>query len=80
MDGDMQKSFLSHYDDGELKKKAGLGKNELLQRIDSAINEEGFSYFGKPKLMVLFHDNKFSRNSAQKQTEKAVPSSEKSLA
>ena len=72
MDGDMQKSFLSHYDDGELKKKAGLGKNELLQRIDSAINEEGFSYFGKPKLMVLFHDNKFSRNSAQKQTEKAV--------
>ena len=72
IDGGMQKSFLSHYDDGELKKKAGIGKHELLEHIDSAIKDEGFSYFDKPKLMILFHDNKFSRNSAQKQTEKAV--------
>jgi dimethylsulfide dehydrogenase subunit alpha/complex iron-sulfur molybdoenzyme family reductase subunit alpha len=75
MDGEMWRSFNSHYSDEELKRKAGIDKKELLNQIDKAIKEEGFSYFGKPKLMLLFHDNRFSRNSAQKQTEKAILSS-----
>ena len=72
MDGEMWRSFNSHYSDEDLKKKAGIDKKGLLQQIDNAINKEGFSYFGKSKLMLLFHDNRFSRDSAQKQTEKAI--------
>lgn len=71
-DGDMWRSFVSHYEDAELKKKAGLSKKELLELIDAAVKKEGFAYFDKPKLMMLFHDNKFERNNAQKQTEKAL--------
>ena len=40
--------------------------------IDVAVKKEGFAYFDKPKVMLLFHDNKFERNNAQKQTEKAL--------
>jgi dimethylsulfide dehydrogenase subunit alpha/complex iron-sulfur molybdoenzyme family reductase subunit alpha len=72
MDGQMWKSFRSHYDDSELKSKTGLDKKELLELIDAGIKKEGFVYYDKPKLMILFHDNKFERNNAQKQTEKAV--------
>ncbi|MBI3600831.1 MAG: molybdopterin-dependent oxidoreductase, partial [Nitrospinae bacterium] len=72
MDGEMWRSFLSHYDDGELKAKAGIDKKGLLGQIDKAVKEEGFPYFGKPRLMFLFHDNRFSHDSAQKQTEKAI--------
>ncbi|MBI3355113.1 MAG: molybdopterin-dependent oxidoreductase [Nitrospirae bacterium] len=71
-DGEMWRSFLSHYDDMELKKKAGIDKKSLLGLIDSAVKKEGFAYFNKPKVMLLFHDNKFERNNAQKQTEKAL--------
>jgi dimethylsulfide dehydrogenase subunit alpha/complex iron-sulfur molybdoenzyme family reductase subunit alpha len=72
MDGQMWQSFQSHYDDRELKAKTGLDKSELLDLIDAGVKNEGFAYFDKPKLMILFHDNKFERNNAQKQTEKAV--------
>ncbi|MBI5043997.1 MAG: molybdopterin-dependent oxidoreductase [Nitrospirae bacterium] len=71
-DGEMWRSFLSHYDDKELKRRAGIDKKELLALIDAAIKKEGFAYFDKPKVMLLFHDNKFERNNAQKQTEKAL--------
>ncbi len=72
MQGEMWRSFESHYDDAELKRKVGLGKKELLELIENAVKKEGFAYFDKPKVMLLFHDNKFARNNAQKQTEKAV--------
>ena len=71
-DGEMWKSFISHYDDMELKKRAGIDKKGLLTLVDAAIKKEGFAYFNKPKAMLLFHDNKFERNNAQKQTEKAL--------
>ncbi len=72
MDGKMWKSFLSHYDEKELKNRSGVGKKELLKLIERAIKQEGFAYFGRPKVMMLFHDNKFGRNNAQKQTQSAV--------
>lgn len=68
-DGNMQKSFLSHYKDEELFEKAGVTKKELINLADDAVKKQGFAYYGKPKVMMLFHDNKFVRNSAQKQTE-----------
>ena len=71
-DGQMWQSFLSHYNDRELKDKTGLDKKDILELIDAGVKKEGFAYFDKPKLMILFHDNKFERNNAQKQTEKAV--------
>jgi dimethylsulfide dehydrogenase subunit alpha/complex iron-sulfur molybdoenzyme family reductase subunit alpha len=72
MDGEMWRSFNSHYNDADLKRKAGIDKEGILKQIDNAIKNEGFSYFGKSRLMILFHDNRFSRDSAQKQTEKAI--------
>ncbi len=72
MDGEMWRSFDIHYNDEELKRKVGLDKKELLELIKNAVEKEGFAYFGKPKVMLLFHDNKFARNNAQKQMEKAV--------
>lgn len=72
MDGEMWRGFLSHYDDAALKKNSGLSKKDLLGLIDAAVKKEGFAYFDKPKVMLLFHDNKFERNNAQKQTEKAL--------
>ncbi len=72
MDGEMWRSFESHYDDKELKSKVGVDKKELLDLIKNAVEKEGFAYFDKPKVMLLFHDNKFARNNAQKATEKRV--------
>ncbi|NOZ70214.1 MAG: molybdopterin-dependent oxidoreductase [Deferribacteres bacterium] len=72
MDGRMWRSFLSHYDDRELKDRTGLDKKELMALIDAGMKKEGFPYFDRPRLLILFHDNKFERNNAQKQTQKAV--------
>src|SRR3990170_1912100 len=37
MDGEMWRSFNSHYSDEELKRKAGIDKKGILQQIDNAI-------------------------------------------
>lgn len=74
-DGEMWQSFLTHYDDNELKQKVGLNKQEIIDLAKNAVDKEGFPYFGKPKLIILFHDNKFVRSKAQKATEKVIRSS-----
>ncbi len=71
-DGGMESAFRDHFDDEELRSRAGVDKRELAQLARDAVKGQGFSYFGKPKVMLLFFDNKLSRNSAQKRSEAAV--------
>lgn len=72
LDADMTKSFLKHYDDGELKAHLGLNKDELLQVAEEARQQNWKPYFGKPKVTLLFGDNRFVRNSAQEDSARAL--------
>ncbi len=69
---DMRESFLRHYDDAELKAQLGLNKAELLQVAAEALQKNWKPYFGKPKVMLLFCDNRFVRNSAQADSTRAL--------
>lgn len=72
LDGNMQQSFVSHYDDDELEARLGLSKDELLEVAQEALQKRWMPYFGKPRVMVLFFDNRFVRNSAQEDTTAAL--------
>lgn len=72
MNGEMWRSFRRHYMEEELRRKAGVGKEELIALAREALEKKQMPYYGKPRVMILFHDNMFVRNSAQEDTVKSL--------
>ncbi len=78
-DMDYRENFLTHYDEKEFKDNVGFSKQEVIGLAEDAVKEKGFSYFGKPEIVILIADNKFPRSSAQKKSQDAFFKSVKFL-
>lgn len=78
-DMDYYKNFLKHYDEKEFKDKVGLSRHEIIDLADTAVKEKGFTYYGKPEIVILVGDNKFPRSSAQKSSRESLFESVKFL-
>jgi dimethylsulfide dehydrogenase subunit alpha/complex iron-sulfur molybdoenzyme family reductase subunit alpha len=63
MAGRMWETFRKHYaDDGEFRARAGLTPEELVKLADLARANKWTTYYGEPKVRLLFAENIFRRN------------------
>ena len=62
--GGMEATMRSHYPDAHLKARAGFDANDTAE-LGRKFKESGDTYFGKPRVVLLFADNLLQRNKAE---------------
>ncbi len=73
MDGKMWETFRKHYDDEkEFKRRAGMSPDELVRLAQESSDKKWLTYFGEPKIRILFADNMFRRNKSSEHYKKTV--------
>jgi len=70
--GHMWKTFLQHYDDAELRERAGITREGLLNFLQQSLDKGWLPYFGEPRVLLLFADNRYWRNKAEQQYQEAT--------
>lgn len=71
MNGEMAATMRRHYSDEHLRKATGYGLADV-EALTRQRLERGGSYYGKPRVLLLFADNMFRRNKAERQHREAV--------
>lgn len=64
--GHMWETFEKHYDRRELKERAGFDPEEFLRYTRESLDNKWMPYFGEPKIVLLFADNKYWRNKSER--------------
>jgi dimethylsulfide dehydrogenase subunit alpha/complex iron-sulfur molybdoenzyme family reductase subunit alpha len=65
MMGKMAETAKIHYRDEELQARAGFALDELLRYAEESRQKKWLPYFGEPKVVLLFADNRYVRNKSQ---------------
>ena len=71
LNGDMAGTLRRHYPDDQLRAAAGYGIDEI-ERLTKDKLARNASYYGKPRVLLLFADNMFRRNKAEAHHREAV--------
>ena len=71
LNGDMASTLRRHYPDDQLRAAAGYGFDDI-ERLSKDKLKRGTSYYGKPRVLLLFADNMFRRNKAEAHHREAV--------
>jgi anaerobic selenocysteine-containing dehydrogenase len=71
MNGDMAATMRRHYPEAHLRKAAGYGHAEV-EALTRERLARGTSYFSKPRVLLLFADNMFRRNKAERHYREAM--------
>jgi dimethylsulfide dehydrogenase subunit alpha/complex iron-sulfur molybdoenzyme family reductase subunit alpha len=73
MAGRMWETFLKHYaDEKEFHRRAGLTPAELVKLAEESREKKWTTYFGEPRVRILFADNLFRRNKSAEHYRKTV--------
>ncbi len=73
MAGRMWETFRKHYnDDKEFQRRAGLTPDELVKLAEESGAKKWTTYYGEPKVRLLFADNMFRRNKSSEHHKKKV--------
>lgn len=72
MAGQMWETFRKHYEDREFSQRARLSVDEVVQLAEKSRKEKWLTYFGEPKIRILFADNIFRRNKSSEHYKKTV--------
>ncbi len=73
MAGRMWETFRKHYDDDkEFQRRAGLTPDELVKLAEESGAKKWTTYYGEPRVRILFADNMFRRNKSSEHHKKKV--------